>query len=143
MGGMPGQSPQMPPQGGGSPLGQLGQKKSSPDSGAPLLQMIMTLLAGAGLKDFTGSLTSLMKAGQPGGAHHKASGAPPGQQPSKGAPPQMPPGGPQPPPNVSGPPGAPPGPAGPAGGSIPPEILQKLMAMLMGGQGAQQPPPQG
>jgi len=139
---MGGQPPQMPPGGGGSPLGQLGQKKSTPDSGAPLLQMIMTLLAGAGLKDFTGSITSLMKAGG-GGAHHKASGAPPGQQPSKGAPP----GGPMPPPNVAGgaPPPGPQGPGQPPGGAggIPPELLQKLMAMLMGGQGAQQPPPQG
>ena len=140
-GGMPPQMPPGGPQGGSGALSQLAKKPSTPESGAPLLQMIMSMLAGAGLKDATGSLTSLMKVLSPGGgAHHKASGAPPGQQPSK---PGMPPVGPQAPqgappgapPMVSGAQGGPKPPGGPAAGGPDPGMLMKLLAMLMGGQG--------
>lgn len=136
----------MPPQGGGQgALGQLAKKPSSPDSGAPLLQMIMTFLAGSGLKDVSSSLTSLMKA-MGGGAdktHHKQPGAPPGMQPSKpGMPPTGPQGGATPPPGlVAGQGGPPPGGAPPGGaGGQDPAMLMKLLQMLMGG--GQGGPPQ-
>ena len=153
MAGMPQMPPQMPPGGGGMPpggpqaaLGALGKKPSTPDSGAPLLQMIMTLLAGAGMKDFTGSITSLMKTLKGGDqTHHKASGAPPGMQPSR---PGMPPAGPQAggaPPSVAGQPpmpqGGPQGPGAGGMGAMNPQMLLKLIQMLMGGQGAQGGPP--
>ena len=133
-GGMP---PQMPPQGGNPALAQLAKKPSSPDSGAPLLQMIMTLLAGAGLKDFSSSLSGLMRTiGGGDKTHHKASGMPPGQQPSR---PGMPPAGPQMP--QGAPQGAPPMVSGAPGGAQPPssaggadpQMLMKLLQMLMGG----------
>jgi len=142
MGGMPSQ---MPPQGGNPALSQLAKKPSTPESGAPLLQMIMSMLAGAGLKEFSSSLTGLMKTlGGGGQTHHKASGMPPGQQPSR---PGMPPAGPQTPQGAPG--GAPPmvsgapGGAGPQTGAKPggadPQMLMKLLQMLMGGG---QPPQQ-
>lgn len=135
-----GQPPTPPPMGAGpSPaLQTLAKKPSTPDSGAPLLQMIMTLLAGAGMKDFTSSLTSLLKAGQGGSKatgmqHAKQPGQPPGMQPSKpGQPPAPPPGAP--------PAGGPAMGGKPGGAGIPPQLLQQLLAMLMGG--GQQPPQQ-
>lgn len=131
---MGGGMPPQPPQGGPAALGQLAKKPSTPDSGAPLLQMIMAMLAGAGFGEVTKSLSSLMKLGQPSKAtgmqHAKQPGSPPGMQPSKPGQSPMPPTGPQPP--QGGPQGAP---ANPAQGLD----IQKLLAMLLGG-GQQQPP---
>ena len=116
MGGPPPGMPGQPPPPGAQSAGQLAQKPGG--STGSLLQMILTFLAGAGLKETMTSLQKIVgkshKAMDPNAKSPGGGGAPPPGQPPQG--------------------GLPPG--------MTPQMLQQIMALLMskGGQGPQPPP---